>query len=310
MRQLSVFIFFLSLCLSCETQLVSENPVASPKSKAAVIPNTSFKPEARTIKEKVQNSPGLYRVNPEANSIRKRVKNPTEFYRVNPDVNSFAYYLQNFPLKPDGTKVHYFNGQEKHTQTYHAAILDIDVGERDLQQCADAVMRLRAEYLYHQKKYNDIHFNFTNGFLADYSTWRSGRRIQVKGNKVTWYESNQESESYKSFRKYLDMVFSYAGTLSLSKELNSKPIADINIGDVFIQGGSPGHAVLVMDVAIHEDTGEKIFLLAQSYMPAQDIHLLKNKSNNSIDPWYTVLDIKETLNTPEWTFSAKDLKSF
>ena len=45
----------------------------------------------------------------------------------------------------------------------------------------------------------------------------------------------------------------------------------MQIGDVLIQGGSPGHAVIVVDMAENPATGEKLYLLAQSYMPAQDI---------------------------------------
>ena len=118
--------------------------------------------------------------------------------------------------------------------------MDIDTGKRDLQQCADAVMRLRAEYLYEQDKHDDIQFHFTNGFLANYSRWKSGERISVKGNAVKWYDSETSDPSYKTFRKYMNMVFSYAGTLSLDKELKRKPLEELRIGDVFIQGGSPG----------------------------------------------------------------------
>jgi hypothetical protein len=43
-------------------------------------------------------------------------------------------------------------------------------------------------------------------------------------------------------------------------------------GHVLIQGGSPGHAVLLVDAA-----GERLYLPAQSTMPARDIHRLKNR---------------------------------
>ena len=65
------------------------------------------------------------------------------------------------------------------------------------------------------------------------------------------------------------MVFSYAGTASLSRELAPVNYQDMKIGDVFIQGGHPGHAVIVVDIAVHPKTKKKVFLLAQSYMPAQ-----------------------------------------
>ena len=50
-------------------------------------------------------------------------------------------------------------------------------------------------------------------------------------------------------------------------------------------------------------------MLAQSYMPAQDIHIVKNFENVSISPWYE-LPVKGFLLTPEWTFGVKDLKRF
>ena len=79
-------------------------------------------------------------------------------------------------------------------------------------------------------------------------------------------------------------------------------------GDVFIQGGSPGHAVIIVDMA-QDATGRKVFLLAQSYMPAQDVHVLKNPTGKRLSPWFAVPQ-GETLRTPEWTFKTSDLKCF
>ncbi len=101
----------------------------------------------------------------------------------------------------------------------------------------------------------------------------------------------------------------YAGTLSLSKELNPVPIKNMQIGDVFIYGGSPGHAVIVMDMCNSPKTGKKMFMLAQSYMPAQEIHVLKNENNPAISPWYELNENSE-IKTPEWTFTPQQLKRF
>ncbi|MEO1262641.1 MAG: DUF4846 domain-containing protein [Bacteroidota bacterium] len=242
-------------------------------------------------------------------TIKNRFSVPAGYERIKFPENSFGNYLQTLPLKESGSAVMLFNGNKKFNQWAHAAVIDIDVGKRDLQQCADAVMRLRAEYLFQHKKYDEIMFHFVNGFNAEYKTWHSGHRISVSGNKVKWVASGSESSSYKSFRKYLNMVFAYAGTLSLAKELNAVPVSKMEIGDVFIQGGSPGHAVIVVDMAENKNTGEKIFMLAQSYMPAQDIHILKNPNNKKLSPWYK-LNFGDELNTPEWDFSTNDLKSF
>jgi len=43
-------------------------------------------------------------------------------------------------------------------------------------------------------------------------------------------------------------------------------------GDIFYHGGSPGLAFMVLDV-VENDLGNKMFLLAQSYMPAQEMHI-------------------------------------
>ncbi len=249
-------------------------------------------------------------INSAGKVIRDRVLLPEGFQRISPNKNSFGYYLQNFPLKPHGTKVYLHDGTPKYTQGYHLAVLDIDTGKRNLQQCADAIIRLRAEYLYAQADHDDIQFHFTNGFLAKYSRWKTGERISVKDNTVKWYNATSADSSYKTFRKYMDMVFSFAGTLSLEKELTSKSIKELDIGDVFIQGGSPGHAVIVVDVAVHDISGEKLFLIAQSYMPAQDIHIIKKNKNLNFSPWYSAIEIQQELKIPEWSFSPQDLKSF
>ncbi len=247
-------------------------------------------------------------INPTGKTIKTRINTPKGFDRIQPEENSFQYYLQNFSLKPHNSKVHLYNQDLKNRQDVHEAILNINVGKRDLQQCADATMRLRAEYLYKEQLFDDIHFNFTNGFNATYSKWRQGKRIQVKGTTVAWYDGAQKGDSRKSFDKYLTMVFSYAGTLSLEKEMQKVLVKDMRIGDVFIQGGSPGHAVIIVDIA-KNDNSQSIFLLAQSYMPAQEIHVLKNFNNQSVSPWYTAKNL-ETLMTPEWTFTKNNLRRF
>ena len=80
---------------------------------------------------------------------------------------------------PKGSKVMLYNGKEKSNQSAAYAVIDMEIGNRDLQQCADAVMRLRAEFLWKHKRYGEIKFNFTNGFLAGYKKWAEGNRIKV-----------------------------------------------------------------------------------------------------------------------------------
>lgn len=239
-------------------------------------------------------------------TIAERFDVPPGFKRQEAEANSFARYLQNLPLKPDGTKVKYYDGREK-TRNVYLAVVDFSLGERDLQQCADAVIRLRAEYLYGEERLREIHFNFVSGFSADFSRWADGYGISVDGSNVSWVADRNHDSSYGSFQKYLDVVYSYASTLSLEKELVEKPFSELAVGDVLIQGGSPGHCVIVVDMAFNEDTGGKIFMLAQSYMPAQDIQILKGDREDS--PWFSAA-ADGILKTPEWTFETSDLKTW
>lgn len=245
----------------------------------------------------------------EGTNVETRIKTPTGFERVAASPGSFPAFLRKINLKPTGAGVFLYNGLPKLNQV-HVAVMDIDVGNRDLQQCADAVMRLRADYLFAQKRYTEIHFNFTNGFNCTYSKWREGYRVKVSGNQVSWYKKGAVDGTYKTFRSYLDMVYSYAGTLSLEKELKPVKYNEMTIGDVLIRGGSPGHAVIVVDMAQNPKTGEKLFLLAQSYMPAQDIHILQNPNDPKLSPWYSTNTSGEAVLTPEWDFVKANLRRF
>jgi hypothetical protein len=244
------------------------------------------------------------------NSVAVRIPPPAGFEREPAAQGSFAEWLRNLPLKQGRPAVRLYNGALKSNQEAHVAVVDIDTGSKDLQQCADAVMRLRAEYLYSRSDFSGIHFNFTSGDAAPFVKWSEGFRPTVNGNRVSWGKTASRDDSYASFRAYLNIVFTYAGSASLNKEM-VKPanIRDVRAGDVFIEGGFPGHAVIVVDVARESRTGRRVFLLAQSYMPAQDIHILKNPADGSLAPWYDA-NISQTLKTPEWTFRAEHLKRF
>jgi hypothetical protein len=65
--------------------------------------------------------------------------------------------------------------------------------------------------------------------------------------------------------------------------------------------------VLVADMAENAATGEKHFLLVQSYMPAQEMHVLKNPKSEDGSPWYKT-DFGDQLVTPEWLFPRTALR--
>lgn len=210
---------------------------------------------------------------------------PEGFKRTHYPGGSFAAWLRKINIKKDN-RVYLYNGQLKQNQQAQYAVLNVPVGNKDLQQCADAVMRLRASYLYDQKRYADIAFSDNSG---------------------TSYACPGPVDSIQ-FEHYLEKVYSYCGTSSLEKQLH--PVSDFSLlqpGDVLIKGGSPGHCVMVMDIAVNS-SGKNIYLLAQSYMPAQNIHLLKNPMDSDLSPWYELKNDNSFIYTPEWTFAPRQLR--
>lgn len=209
---------------------------------------------------------------------------PAGYTRQTAPDNSFAAWLRRVSLKKDKT-VYLYNGTPKGNQQAQYAVLDVPVGNRDLQQCADAVMRLRAEYLFAQQRFDAILFVDNEGgrypFTAPYTRSR--------------------------FEAYLQRVFGMCGTASLAKQLHPADWVGLQPGDVLIRGGFPGHAVMVMDVAQNNE-GHTLYLLAQSYMPAQDIHVLRNPANDE-SPWYEVSN-DNTIATPEWVFKKEELRGW
>ncbi len=255
MGQFLLIIFFKVLLLSCNM-----NP--DPLSKTLLPDNQSLHNPYEQIKS---------------------IPVPEGYKRIVENTGSFTSYLRNTGLK-ESTTVYLFNRQVKLNQKAQFAVLNISVGDRDLQQCADAVIRLRAEYLYAQKQFDKIVF-FDNNYKA--YTFRE------PFNRV-------------NFNKYLNRVFGMCGSASLAKQL--KPVqhfSSIQPGDVIIRGGFPGHAVMVMDVA-ENAAGKKIYLLAQSYMPAQDIHVLVNPMHADLSPWFAVND-DHFIETPEYRFTRNEL---
>lgn len=222
----------------------------------------------------------LFTGKPLPDTVLTRFKIPQGYMQVKPQPDSFGEWLQSLPLKPAGTHTLTYDGHIAATDPYTAAVIDISVGHQDLQQCADAVMRLRGEYLYHKKDYANISFKFESGFKCDYLHYADGYRYR----NDKWVLQAKSDYSYPTFMRYMTLVFMYAGTLSLEKELHpvTNP-AELKTGDVFIHGGSPGHCFIVMDV-VKNSAHQKQFLLAQSFMPAQNIQLLQ--ANGS--PWFSL----------------------
>ena len=231
-------------------------------------------------------------------TLAERFATPEGFVRAEAPAGSMTAFLRGYAMEPHGSRVKRYDGRTKSGKTA-VAVFSMHLGTENLQQCADSVMRMYAEYLRASGREDEIAFHFVSGFLCDWPTYRSGKRVTVDGNDVQWYDGAAESGSDETFESYLELVFNYASTLSLWEESAEVPLAEVQVGDIFLRAGSPGHVVMVVDVC--EKDGRKAFLLAQGSMPAQQFHVIRNDAHAD-DPWYYVDEITYPFETPEYTF--------
>lgn len=246
-------------------------------------------------------------INIHGDSITTRVLMPDGYVRVKYPLNSFQEYLRQYLLKPHGSKIINYDQSEYFAQNWHDAILEVPVPNR-LQQCADALIRIRSEYLWKENRKDEIGFNFTSGHYCSWKQYAEGYRPKITGNTVTFHKTALPDASVANFYQYLNLIYTYAGTWSLYHELQKVPVKDIVIGDMLVKPGSPGHIEIIVDEVVNEK-GDKLYLLAQGNTPAQSVCLLKNFEDTSISPWYRFHE-NEPVYTPSYYFDKAEFVRF
>ncbi|WP_299113313.1 DUF4846 domain-containing protein [uncultured Winogradskyella sp.] len=273
---------------------------------AIVVFAFQFQPVKQTVVAVVTKPTYL---NKSGKNIKERVKIPEGFTRVPYDSSSFQHYIRHQNLKKFGTKVINYDGEPYFYQLGHVGVLDVDVPSNGLQQCADALIRLRSEYLWKTNQKGKIGFKFTSGHYCSWQKYAEGYRPKINGNKVTFHKTAQSDNSKANFYKYLNLIYTYSGTMSLNNELKEiKSIKDLKIGDMLIVGGFPGHVIMIADITQNEND-ERMFLLIQGNTPAQSIHLLKNLDDSAISPWYK-LQLNSEISVPGFTFTNSKFVRF
>lgn len=194
---------------------------------------------------------------------------PEGYIREDCAPSSFTAYLRALPLN-DSAEVSYFEGglaEDVNDYAYKTVAMPL-LSENE--QCADACMHLRADFLHRSRQFRKIHFEDTQHNVMRY---RWGARK-------------------KKIRTFLRYVFIVSNTESMIGEMPQRSFSDMRPGDVFVYDyksrpdAKYGHAMMVADVATDPATGEKIFLLVQGSTPACDIHVLVNKEDTAISPWF------------------------
>ncbi len=243
--------------------------------------------------------------------LSARIATPKGFRRRATTRGSYAHYLRHLPLLAKGSPVRDYSGALLPDSTRAAAsVIDLDVGKRDLQQCMDTIMRIRAEYLWYRQTPDKVAFLYAGGRAFGWAQWRRGIRPRSRGRTLSWPTVAKANASRANFDKYLTFMFAMTGTIHAVGEPRVKRLANLAAGDFFIQPAKSatilGHAIIVLDIA-DGPGGTVKALLGEGYTPAQDFHVLRNPSGGT---WYS-LNEQTTIDTPLWPgFTWKNLRRF
>lgn len=229
-------------------------------------------------------------------SLEQSFPAPPGFERVPLAPSSFGAFLRGLPLRGPDAEVRAHDGRLLRPAGHPgvAAVVELDVSKSDLQQCADTVLRMHAEWRWARGEAERASYQFTSGDLASFAGWARGERPIVEGAKVRWAQKAAPANDRASFRRWLELVFTYAGTVSIAREGARIERAELAPGDYFVLPGGPGHAVLVLDLAT-DASGARRALLGQGFMPAQDMHVLRDASGSA---WFSLEG--EAVDTPFW----------
>lgn len=203
---------------------------------------------------------------PVADTVGTAFPPPSGYTRV--AGSAFGASLLDLRLRDPADPVRTFAGAEV---GHHARVIELDLVPGDLQQCADSAIRVRAEW--QRSVGQSPSFHATSGDPLPWSRFAAGERPYERDNKIAW-----KAGSSREWDDWLAAVFMWAGTLSL--QYDTVAVAEPQPGDIVVKGGSPGHAVLLLDVAKRGD--QTVVLFAEGYMPAQDFHV----EIGAVDGWW------------------------
>jgi len=204
----------------------------------------------------------------------------TNFVRVPVDRDSFGNWLRHLPLKPAGSTVYDYRGRvhkEGKDETV-AAVVDIDIKGRRLEQCMDILIRLYAQYLWDGKCSEDLILPLPGGYWLAWKDWAEGTRPAFHGIDVSMKKSEQPDHSFSQYQNYLRLVYAESHTQQFYYWYQPVPVQEVQIGDFFVIKGSKSHAVMIVDMAYGQD-GQKYVLIGHGDTPACQFYLLKSEDS-------------------------------
>jgi hypothetical protein len=237
---------------------------------------------------------------PGAAALDQLAEPPDGYERVSVSDGEFGELLRELPIRLDRRTVRSHDGRRLNSPSAGVALLPMLGG---VQECADSIIRLYAEHLWREGRRSEIAFHFTSGDRSAWEDWVDGERFDISGSEVERRQGSPREPTRGVFREYLQHLFTYAGTMSLNHDARRlQPDEPTRPGDFFLQPGSPGHVVLVLDVA-ESDDGRRVALVGQGFIPAQEFHVVRDRGGATVDGlWFELpRESGETLDTPSWS---------
>ena len=141
---------------------------------------------------------------------------PEHADRVPVAADSFGSWLRGLPVRTD--RHHVLSYEGRRLAAHSAGVILLDLGAGDLQQCADTLIRLNAEYLWHRGDAASAGYHFTSGDLSTWADWVAGIRWAPRGQGVDKVAGEPRDDDHRSYRHWLQRLFVYAGTMSMSMD--------------------------------------------------------------------------------------------
>lgn len=205
--------------------------------------------------------------------------------------DDFGAWLRGRTVAPADQPVRTYKGDVVH---HRARVVELPLVRGDLQQCADSAIRLRAEW--RRERGEPVMFHATSGDAMPWDRWEKGERPYEERGKLKWRPGTEGG-----WDAYLSKVFLWAGTRSLEAYDTEPAEGSPTPGDVLVTPGSPGHAVVLLDVARSADA--TYVLVGEGFMPAQDFHVELGPH----DGWWRWDD---GVSLPHWDLPASTHRRF
>jgi hypothetical protein len=236
----------------------------------------------------------------------ERIAVPAGYERAPVPDRSFAAWLRHLPVASEETPVTTVNETVVLAADHPnlAAVVALRPRAERLLNGVNILIRLRAEYCWTAQRTEALVFHFTSGHLAGWRAWSLGDRPFVDGRNVAFRRVVGRDDSRDSFCMYLETVFRYASLPSLLADTRPADDRRIEAGDILVQRGRPGHALMVLDIAT-DARGRLRVLLGQGGRPAQAFHVLQSDAGTA---WFPFMQTRGIEIAGHGVFHAKSLR--